>query len=239
MAMDVLYSVSADGWDQWGLQFVRRQPQARVQHLIGRAPSVEQTKTALQRAITAAGPGGRLIVNVGHGAGGGALASNQGSFELAPGGTLKIVGRDVQGGYVDVFYDVNVAGPPSMSDKEHDEKFDPTSPRLKRWADYQAISTAFKAGKLREVALLTCRVGGSTEFLRKVANDWGVVIRAYRQRVALMEDTTTVGRTVTRRFRMYLENDPPANKAADALIILEEEIPFAPSETLLVGPPLP
>ena len=143
------------------------------------------------------------------------------------------------GGYVDVFYDVNVAGPPSMSDMEFDRKNNPTSPRLARWADYQAISSAFKNGRLREVVLLTCRVGQSTEFLRKVANDWGVVIRAYRQRVALVDDSVPVGGKVTRRYRMYLENDPPANKSAADLIVLEEEIPYAPSQTFLVGPPLP
>lgn len=239
MAMDVLFSVAADGWDQWGLQFVKRQPLGRVQHTIGRKPTVEQTKAALRKAISVAGPGGRVIINVGHGSGGGDLDTNQGSFELAPGATLKIVGYHVIGGYVDVFYDVNVAGPPSMSDLESDRRNNPTSERLARWADYQAISSAFKDGRLREVVLLTCRVGQSTEFLRKVANDWGVVIRAYRQRVALMEDSATVGRKVTRRHRMYLENDPPGSKSAADLIVLEEEIPYAPRETFLVGPPLP
>jgi hypothetical protein len=120
---------------------------------------------------------------------------------------------------------------------ENDQKHNPTSPRLARWRIYEEISRAFKAARLREVALLTCRVGRSIEFLRKVANDWGVVIRAYRQRVALAEDVTTVGRRVTRRFFMHLDNNPPIRKSAADLIALEEEIPFGPADTFLVAPP--
>jgi hypothetical protein len=238
MARDAVLSVTADGWNFWGDRFVKAQPLSRIQHTIGAQPSVAQAKAAVLRIISAAWTDGRVIINVGHGAGGGTLQSNQGSFELAPGGVMRIVGRDVANGFVDVFYDVNLKGPPHTSDMEHDLKNNPNSPRLARWAIYQEIARAFKSVRPREVALLTCRVGSSTEFLRKVANDWGVVIRAYRQRVALTEDITTVGRTVTRRFFMHLENNPPAGKKAADLIVLEEEIPFAPADTFLVGPPL-
>lgn len=43
----------------------------------------------------------------------------------APGGALRIVGRDVQDGFVGVFYDVNLSGPPNVSDLEHDLKNNP------------------------------------------------------------------------------------------------------------------
>ena len=237
--MDVVLSVTVDGWNLWGNRFVKRQPLSRIQHTIGPNPSVDRAKSAILTAISAAGAGGRVIINVGHGAGGGALQPNQGSFELAPGGVMKIVGFNVANGFVDVFYDVNVQGPPAISDKENDLKNNPRSPRLARWAIYEEISRAFKAAHLREVTLLTCRVGSSTEFLRKVANDWGVVIRAYRQRVALTEDIITVGKQVTHHFYMHLENNPPAGKSAADLVVLEEEIPFSPADTFLVGPPLP
>jgi hypothetical protein len=236
--VDVVLSVTADGWDEWGKKFVKRQPQARVQQTIGPHPTADQAKAAILKAIATAGAGGRVIINVGHGSGGGQLQSTEGSFELAPGGALKIVGRNVKNGFVDVFYDVNLSGPPSISDLDNDLKNNPTSPRLARWRVYQEISTAFKNAKLREVALLTCRVGNSTDFLRKVAGDWGVVIRAYRQRVALTEDITRVGRHVTRRFFMHLQNNHVAGKQASDLIVLEEEIQFDPTETFLVGPPL-
>jgi hypothetical protein len=239
MGMDVVLSViSVDGWHLWGNRFVKRQPLSRIQQTIGPNPTVDQAKAAVLKSITAAGAGGRVIINVGHGAGGGTLLPNQGSFELAPGGVMRIVGFNVANGFVDVFYDVNVKGPPAISDKENDEKNNPTSPRLARWRIYEEISRAFRAGRLREVALLTCRVGSSTEFLRKVANDWGVVIRAYRQRVALTEDIVSVGKQVTHHFYMHLENNPPAGKSAADLIVLEEEIPFNPPDTFLVGPPL-
>lgn len=238
MARDVVLSVTAGGWNLWGERFVKRQPLARVQHTIGPNPSSSQAKAAVLRAIAEAGTGGRVIINVGHGASADDAEGRQGSFELAPGGAMKIVGFRVNGGFVDVFYDVNVLGPPSSSDMDHDKQNNPGAPRLARWAVYQEIARAFKTTRPREVVLLTCRVGNSTEFLRKVANDWGVVIRAYRQRVALTEDITTVGNTTTRRFFMHLENSPPAGKSAADLVVSEEEIPFAPAETFLVGPPL-
>ncbi|MEP6653700.1 MAG: hypothetical protein ABJA82_10095 [Myxococcales bacterium] len=236
--MDVVLSVTADGWDKWGEKFVKRQPHSRVQQTIGPHPTADQTKTAILRAIATAGSGGRVIINVGHGAGGGQLQPTQGSFELAPGGAMRIVGRDVQGGFVDVFYDVNLTGPPSVSDLDNDLKNNPQSARLARFRMYQQISQAFKNAHLREVVLLTCRVGSATEFLRKVANDWGVVVRSYRQRVELTEDITTVGRQATHRFFMHLQSHPPAGKPAHELIVMEEEIPFAPGDTFLVGPPL-
>jgi hypothetical protein len=239
MALDVLLSVIADGWNLWGDRFVKSQPQSRLQHTIGPSPSVVQAKAAVLRAIAAAGAGGRLIVNVGHGGGGALnLQADQGFFELAPGGVMRIVGRGVAGGFVDVFYDVNLSGPPAMSDMENDLKNDPHSPRLARWAIYQEISNAFKAAQLREVVLLTCRAGSAELFVQKVANDWGVVIRAYRQKVGILEDITTVGRSVTKRYFVYLQNNPPAGKSAAQLVLMEEQIPFSPPDTYLVGPPL-
>jgi hypothetical protein len=236
--VDVVVSVTAGGWNKWGENFVKRQPQSRLQQPIGASPGVVATKAAILRAITTAGAGGRVIINVGHGSGGGALMPTEGKFELAPGGAMTIAGPGVHGAYVNVFYDINMAGPPSMSDLDHDLKNTPHSTRAAHWKVYQEISTAFKKGRLREVALLTCRVGNSTEFLRKVANDWGVVIRAYRQRVVLTTVTTTTGHQKTFQYFMHLENKPPrASTPADELATMETEIPYSPNDTYLVGPP--
>jgi hypothetical protein len=152
---------------------------------------------------------------------------------------MRIGGHDLANVFVDVFYDVNLAGPPAMSDMENDLKFNPSSPRLARWRVYQEIAQAFRAARVREVVLLTCRVGNSTEFLRKVANDWGLIVTAYRQRVALLEDVTRFGTHVTRRFLLYLVNNPPPYRTAAETILHEEEIPYAPGDTYRVGPPLP
>jgi hypothetical protein len=238
LALDVVLSVKAEGWDIWGEHFVKRQPLSRQQLTIGPHPSVAEAKGAVLQAISQAGAEGRVIINVGHGDGGGDLQPTEGIFELAPGGAMTIGGHGIDGTFVDVFYDVNLLGPPGMSDMEHDLKNNPNSPRLTRWRIYQEISQAFKAARLQEVVLLTCAVGSSTEFLRKVANDWGVVIRAYTQLVALTKEVTSVGKKVTTRFYMHLANNPIDRKSAADLVFMEEEIPFSPPDTFLVGPPL-
>ena len=53
---------------------------------------------------------------------------------------MKIVGRNVKNGFVDVFYDVNLSGPPSISDLENDQKYNPKSQQLAHWKIYQEIS---------------------------------------------------------------------------------------------------
>jgi len=201
---------------------------------------VDQAKAAVLRAIRAAGQGGRVIINVGHGVGGGDLAAEEGAFELAPNRVMTIghSAGHIGNLFVDVFYDVNLLGPPHVSDMEHDLKNNPGSPRLARWSVYQEFSRAFRSSGVREVVLLTCRVGNSTQFLRKVANDWGTVIRAYRQQVVVTPDIL-VGRKLRPGPYMHLGNNPPEGKAAADLIIMEEEIPFSPSDTFLVGPPFP
>src|SRR4051812_19863923 len=131
-AGEVVLSVTADGWNRWGERFVKRQPLRREQRTVGPSPSVSDAKNAVVNAIQAAGAGGTVIINVGHGAGGGNLQATEGTFELAPGGVMKIGGRGVAGTFVDVFYDVSLAGPPAISDMENDLKNNPNSPRLAR-----------------------------------------------------------------------------------------------------------
>jgi hypothetical protein len=237
MAMDVVLSVSAGGWNLWGERFVKRQPLSRVQRLIAPGVTAEAAKLTIIQAVNAAGAGGRVIMNVGHGAGGGPLLPTEGSFEMAPGGKLRIGGRGVANCFVDVFYDVKPSAV-GLSDLEFDLKNNPTSQRLAHWQLYQEIAAAFKKVKPRELILLTCRVGNATEFLRKVANDWGIVITAYRQRVALTEDVVTSSGKITRHFYLHLENDNPFTKSAADLVIYEEEIPRSPKDTFRVGPPL-
>lgn len=238
MAMDVALSVTKDGWDRWGERFVKRQPLSRTQQVIAPAVSAAVAKSAILRAISTAGAGGRVIINVGHGTGGGKLQATEGTFEMAPGGAMRIGGKLVDNTFVDVFYDVR-ARPDQPSDLEFDLKNNPNAPRLARWRVYQEIATAFKTTRPRELILLTCNVGNASEFLRKAANDWGVVITAYRKRVSLTIDTVSIGRQVTRHFYLHLENDSPLHKNAADLVIHEEELPFRPADTFRVGPPLP
>ena len=89
------------------------------------------------------------------------------------------------------------------------------------------------------IVLLTCKIGNSTEFLRKVANDWGTVIQAYRKRVGIQNFVGT-GRFAGSTIRLVgLEGSIATMSSPAHLIVLqEEEIPFDPPQTFLVGPPL-
>ena len=118
-------------------------------------------------------------------------------------------------------------------------KNNPTSRLLANFRVYQDLSSGLKAIGLLRVVLLTCKVGNSTEFLRKVANDWGTVIQAYRKRVAI-QDFIGTGSFAGSTIRLVgLEGSVATmNSNADLIVRQEEEIPFDPAQTFLVGPPL-
>jgi hypothetical protein len=143
---------------------------------------------------------------------------------------------------INVFYDVP-AFPGQPSDLEHDTKNNPGSQRLKDWALYQDIGRAMRRTKPFRIVLLTCRVGNATEFLRKIANDWDVVIGAYTRRVACTEDTYSQPgkRSITTSY-VHLEGEvfPKSSPGgADDNAIASEELPYRPSQSVWIGPPLP
>jgi hypothetical protein len=158
---------------------VRASPQGTSQQIV----------TGIQEAIQLAGPGGLLIVAAGHGV---ALQDpNAGVFDLVEGAKMRIGGkgafRDPKA-FVDVFYaDAPPSGSPSpFSDKQLDEQ-DPATNRpfgwelrLNRWSKYQDLCQAFVNGKLGLVVLLTCNIGNSLVFLKKVASQWQTPILAYK-----------------------------------------------------------
>jgi hypothetical protein len=234
MPRQVILSVQDGSWNKWGDQFVKALPLQRAQNLILRGVTAEQAKTKLIRAAAAAA-GGTLIISVGHG-GSGTGAAGEGFVDLAPGGVLRLGGLNASTSpaqnnqnYVSVFYDVALNGPPAISDYQNDVKYNPTSTRLKRWKVYQEICKGFKSAGLREIVLLSCNVGNATDFVRKLARDWGTVIRAYKVKVAL--DTNP------KRYLLYLINNPPPYKLAVDTIAHEEQLPSAPAQTVLIGPP--
>jgi hypothetical protein len=231
VAKTVILSVNDQQWNRWGDQFVAAQPLARKQLLVSPAPSVGQAKAALLNAIREAGAGGTVIISVGHGAAGGDNPQ-EGMVDLAPRKVMRLGGANasVPPNFVSVFYDVALGGPPSVPDLDNDVKFNPGASRLKNWRVYQEISAAFRAVAPREVVLLSCNVGNGVGFVRKIANDWGVVVRAYKVQVALDVNPP--------RFKVFLVNQPPPYRTAAESILHEEQLPFAPSSTVLVGPPL-
>lgn len=231
MAKTVILSVKDGQWDRWGNQFVAAQPLAREQLLVSPTASVSQAKTALLRAIREAGSSGTVIISVGHGA---ASGDNplEGMVDLAPRKVMRLGGANasVPPNFVSVFYDVALGGGPRLSDLDNDLKFNPGAARLKNWRIYEEISSTFRQVAPREVVLLSCNVGNGTDFVRKIANDWQVIVRAYKVKVALDVNPP--------RFKVYLINRPPPYRTAADSILHEEQLPFAPADTVLVGPPL-
>ena len=238
MARTVLFSVADGEWNVWGERFVKRQPLQRVQQLIAPAASTAVVKSAVINAARSAGRHGVLIISVGHG---GAVSGSvhEGLFELGPNRSMTIAGGLVAGRFVDVFYNVRRV-PSQPSDLENDLKNNPQSSVLKNFRVYEEISAAIKGVGLQRVVLLTCRVGNATEFLRKVANDWGTVIQGYRKKVGIQQLVGTGNLVGTKPIRIvFLEGSAstPASPASQ-IVIQEEEIPFDPNQTFLVGPPL-
>jgi hypothetical protein len=248
MAMDVIFTTTEQGWFRWAGQYVKRQSTGRRAVSIPPGTGAKAARDAIINALNTAGAGGRLVMNVGHGS----FIAGQpadGLCELAPGGMLVLVGRNVQphnprpgATIVNVFYDVP-AFPGQPSDLGHDTKNNPSSQRLKDWALYQDIGKAMRRMKPSRIVLLTCRVGSATEFLRKIANDWGVVIGAYTRRVACTEDTYSQPgqRSVTTSY-VHLEGEvypKSSSGGADDNVIASEELPYRPSQSVWIGPPLP
>lgn len=241
--MDVIISEKDGIADRWGDDYFKRrtdpsapagQKQPKRHFLLTKASSLDVVVKTITDAIAAAGPTGTLIFNVGHGAAGAGNALD-GTVDLAPGSKLKLGGANNTNVFVNVFYDVNLSGPNGFSGMDNDKKFNADTQagkqRLQNWATYQRICQAFKAGGLYKVVFLTCNVGNSTEFLRKIANDWGTVIEAYKKRVVL--DPQQNGRT-----RMHLEGDAPG--FGTNVEAAEENLPLATgSNSFRVGPPIP
>ncbi len=238
--MDVIVTTTENPWFGWAKSFVARQPQARTLVKMTPGQSIERTRDILVGAITTAGAGGTVILSVGHGT---AVdgSSVDGMCEIAPGGTFKLVGLNGVG-TVSVFYDVpKFAG--QKSDMEFDLANNPNSPRLTKWKVYQSIGAKFKSVRPRRVILLTCRVGNATDFVKKIANDWGVVVGAYRKRIASNEDVViTPGKASKSFFYLFLEGEKYpvlGPNGAEANIIAQQELPYRPGQQILVGPPLP
>lgn len=180
---------------------------------------------ALKLAAAKAGPRGFVILSVGHGgeAEAGAL-DTEGFFDLGPGSVFRVGGQNAflvgdpppdddpkkRPNQVSAFYDVRAAnsilrGGLGASREEEDKKSTSAAARkrLQNWEEYKGVSTSFKT--LSGVILLTCKVAGSQGFLRRVREQWGTPIIAYKKRV--VGQTQDNGRT-----RIFLEGDAPGTR---------------------------
>jgi hypothetical protein len=197
----------------------------RKQVLMPNTQSARPIVDTIKRAVQIAGTDGEVIFNVGHGA---TTADDEtgtkGSVDLGPPGVLRLGGFGLTNVFVDIFYDTNVpdlVAPPTRGGvrNKSQQKFDQEisddtaalfSPgqraaaqkRQANWAMYREICVAFNMVKPYRVVFLTCRVGNSPNFLRKIAIDWDVVVVGFKKRVMLAPQDN-------RRVRLYLEGDAP------------------------------
>ena len=239
MAKTVVLSATDVDWLGWAKSYANRQPQARSIVTIPNGLSIQQAKPFITRAVVQAGADGVLVMSVGHGT---TVAGSDvdGMVEIAPGGKAKLVGLNGVG-TVNVFYNVRVR-PDQPSDMENDLKDNPKSKRLADFRTYTEIGTQFRSTKLLRVVFLTCRVGKSREFLKKIANDWQTVVSAYTRRVAVTSVTyTQPGKPAVIENYCHFEGEKfPATgpNGGDQNAIAKEELPFRPGQQVFVGPPL-
>ena len=203
-------------WARWADQFVAADPLRRSKVPIpnGQTPAI--IASAFQRAIALAGNGGTVIISVGHGIfldG----TTDEGRFDLGPSGSFKVGGRNAT--LVGdpppripvphpVFHETSVfyadsPPPPFRSRKSDDEGSGSPNARrrLANWAAYDDIAKAFRSVRLTQIVLLTCRVGGATGLIKRVAQQWNNSILGYKRKVA--------GLDVNGRSRIFLDGDPP------------------------------
>lgn len=225
------------GWIlRWARQFAAHDPANRAVVVFPRVPNGRRAQRRVRerieqiygRAAERAGPGGTVIVWVGHGgfdetAGG--LAA--GMVDLAPNEALRIH-------QANVFYerrsDESIV---TRADRiggrrcrellrRYDFNEDTRRPAPSTDADTDAYASCFGAANSRDrleirrafdrigrvlrrnqianVTLLTCRVGGATQFVDKIAEDWGVQVTAYTRRVGYVPDEGG-------QVRLYLYGD--------------------------------
>ena len=172
-----------------------------------------------RRAAQIAGENGSVIISLGHG-GADAMDSSVGMVDLLPNRALRIQaeqlrydGSDIQEG------DIAVLGraPEQRTCRrllarydfdEDTRRGEPPAEQLTDFLDcmgargarprqliqsaYARIGALLRLNHVREVVLLTCRVGSATSFVDRMAANWHVNILAYERRVAGNRDDAAV-----------------------------------------------
>src|SRR5262245_50395387 len=204
--MDVLLYEHVSQITPWSQQFVDADRGNRRRIEVARSANPNQLVRIVRRAACSAG-NGRLIFATGHGAvgpQGGAMV------DLAPNGHFQIRRSQPGAGdsrpphpswaYALAFYDVGVNGaqPQRQSDQFVIDADAHRTPGLHAAAAtarhnlqmrqyYEDIGSALRDGNVREVVFLACSVGNDVEFIRRIAQDWGPSITAFRRRVVFSD----------------------------------------------------
>jgi hypothetical protein len=218
----------------WTRDYLKRQPQARKSLVMPSSPSSQLVVDTIAKAAKQAGPNGTLIFNLGHGGTSTSGDAREGFIDLAPGKKFRIGGQQQDGLFINVFYDVNVAGPNAFSDMDNDRKFNAgtagATTRQQHFVAYKKIGDAIRAAGLYRVIFLTCKVGNSPDLIRKIANDWGVAVTAPKRRVVLAPQPKD-------RVRVHLEGDAP-DFGTNVATSEEELFVFTDFNSYSAGPPL-
>lgn len=185
-----------------------------------------------------------LILAVGHG---GSISSTEGTIDLAPNRAMTLYAGTIgakDSKNVECFYNpdydvvrtnggILVPKSQKMLDEDAVRQKDKVSApsaqfRLDRWSLYNSIGEAIRTGNVNQVVLLTCRVGNAVDFIKKIAFDWKVKIKAYKRRVIFQ------GATATSKARVFLEGDKDGSGSNTAL----GETAIPQIDFVTVGPPL-
>jgi hypothetical protein len=184
--MVILYDPDSNFHMRWATQFAAKDRlNRRAVPLSGKLPP-EKIRDVIARAAQHPGANNEIIFAVGHG---GATDLSEGMVDLAPRRAMRLARGNEPPTFIDPFYDwvFPHAGLKPMSDKQQDEEWRSKNVpekagakrRLDRWAIYQSIGAAMKANHIYRVTFLSCRIGNARDFIKKIAMDWDVRIRAY------------------------------------------------------------
>jgi hypothetical protein len=229
----VVISVPDGQADKWANQYINKQPLQRKSVIMPANPNSQQVLQSYRAAAASAGNGGVVIVNVGHG--GISPQTNMptdGLMDLAPKKKFRLGGLNIANSTVNVFYDISVVASavPQIEFDRQNPGNTAAQQRLANWQVYKEIGNALRSAGVYKVVMLTCRVGNATDFIKKVANDWGVVVEAYKDLVALQTEPNN-------SIRIYLASD--SNGQGTNVPLGEEELPLATEfNSYRAGPPV-
>jgi hypothetical protein len=206
--MVILYDPDSIFHMRWSTQFAAKDRlNRRAVPLSGKLPP-ERIRDVIVSAAQHSGANNEIIFAVGHG---GATDLAEGTVDLAPKRAMRLARGNQPPIFIDPFYDwvFPHAGLKPMSDKQQDEEWRSqnvpekagATRRLSRWAIYQSIGAAMKANHIYRVTFLSCRIGNARDFIKKIAIDWDVQIRAYLKFVWFRLDGKT------RRAQVFLDGD--------------------------------
>jgi hypothetical protein len=216
----LLFDSTSTFHSTWAGQWQRADPDNRRTVPIGGVGSHEQLRDVIVNAVRLAGQTAfnELILAVGHGGGTG----DAGTLDLAPNLRMRLArgtigSRNAKGTETlyDPFYDFvfSSAGLKPKSDKTQDEDWVRQNDRvnlagakfrLGRSAIYQSIGNAIRANNIQQVVFMTCNVGNAVDFIKKIAFDWQVKVRAYQRFIVFQLNVGGTGKA-----RAFFEGDAP------------------------------